>query len=239
MRKFAAPRRLLGASIVSALAFILSGCGGMIQNMSVRDRNAPMGAARATVRLDSTRRTGPGIEAGFEGYHAKGTQTLDTWETLTFPDGTSVTGPQSVHHDARLSQYHVAYNHRFGIWRSLELEPFVGIAHVNLKIKSTPAGGTTVTSIEEGHSAVTWGITPRWRVNDWLAGEVRVSALSGRFSVTGLATEAAVVLNPSRNVALRLGWARRTHEFEDRGVYPSTNITLESYGPLATLQFDF
>ena len=241
MAKTKRPFGLAGGPAIAALVLpaVLVGCS--TQTMSINDSSAPGGAVRATIRGaqgDSSRRLGAGVEFGYEAYRAKGTQQLQAGETLQF-QGTTYTGPQEMRHDAQLSQIYVAYNHRIGIGRYVELEPYVGVLHLQTKVRTFgTTAGVGLVSMNEGQSGVTAGLTPRVRFNERLAVELRYNILHTRLRAFGTAYEAVAVLSPAEHVALRLGWGLRTHIVEDRsGV--SSKLSVHSRGPVATLQFDF
>lgn len=234
--------RRLGAWAALAATTALVGCGN-IQNVPIKDTNAPGGAVRATFRGlkgDPPQRLGAGIEVGFEGYKAKGTQSLKAGEAIVLADAT-FTGPQDLRHEARLQQVYVAYNHRFAFGPHLEFEPYVGVTHVWAKLLTTPPSGNRITSVDERGAGVTAGFTPRWRFNDRVALEVRYNFFDTRLSTGGSAYEAVVVLSPAEHVALRLGWTGRNHTISEN--YPLSGITSEvdvrTRGPMVSLQFDF
>lgn len=236
------PRSLLAAFAALATVALLAGCGN-IQNVPIKDTNAPGAAVRATFRgsqADSPRRLGPGIEVGYEGYQAKGAQSLAAGQAIVLADATFV-GPQDLRHDARLQQVYVAYNHRFAFGSHLEFEPYVGVTHVWAKLLTTLPSGTRITSVDERGAGVTAGFTPRWRFNDVVALEVRYNFFDTRLRTGGSAYEAVVVLSPTDHLALRLGWTGRNHTISEN--YPLSGITSEidvrTRGPMVSLQFDF
>lgn len=224
-----------------AAATLLVGCGS-IQNVPIKDTNAPGGAVRATFRGlsgEPARRLGAGIEVGYEGYRAKGTQSLAAGESIVVRDAT-FTGPQDLRHEASLQQFYVAYNHRFAFGSHLEFEPYVGVTHLWAKVFTTPVSGNRVTAFDERGAGVTAGFTPRWRFNDRVAVEVRYNFFDRRLGTTGSAYEAVLVLTPAEHVALRLGWTGRNHTFKERFVVDfSSEIDVRTRGPMASLQFDF
>ncbi len=222
-------------------ATLLVGCGS-IQNVPIKDTNAPGVAVRATFRGlsgEPARRLGPGIEVGYEGYRAKGTQSLAAGESIVLLDAT-FTGPQDLRHEARLQQFYVGYNHRFAFGPHLEFEPYVGVTQVSAKVLTTPPSGTRVTSFDERGVGVTAGFTPRWRFNDRVAVELRYNFFGTRVRTSGIAYEAMLVLSPAEHVALRLGWTGRNHTIaDDFPVGFTSEIDVRTRGPMASLQFDF
>jgi hypothetical protein len=236
----AAMRRLFMLAGLAA-ATLLVGCGS-IQNVPIKDTNAPGGAVRATFRGlsgEPARRLGAGIEVGYEGYRPKGTQSLAAGESVLLLDAT-FTGPQDLRHEASLRQFYVAYNHRFGFGPHLEFEPYVGVTQVWAKVLTTPASGNRVTAFDERSVGVTAGFTPRWRFNDRVAVELRYNFFGTRLDTTGISYEAMLVLSPAEHVALRLGWTGRNHTISDNfPVGITSEIDVRTRGPMASLQFDF
>ena len=224
-----------------AAATMLLGCGN-IKTVPIKDTNAPGGAVRATfrgLRGEPPQRLGAGIEVGYEGYQAKGTQSLAAGESIVLRDAT-FTGPQDLRHEARLQQLYVAYNHRFGFGPHLEFEPYVGVTQVWAKVLTTQPSGNRVTAMDERGVGVTAGFTPRWRFNDRVAVELRYNFFDTRLRTTGISYEAMLVLSPADHVALRLGWTGRNHTIAERFIVGFTSeIDVRTRGPMASLQFDF
>lgn len=224
-----------------AAAALLTGCGN-IQNVPLKDNDAPGVAVRATfrgLRGEPPQRLGAGIEVGYEGYQAKGTQSLAAGESIVLRDAT-FSGPQDLRHEARLQQFYVAYNHRFAFGPHLELEPYVGVTQVWARVLTTPPSGARVTAVERRGAGVTAGLTPRWRFNDSVAVELRYNFFDRRLSTGGSAYEAMLVLSPTDHVALRIGWTERNHTFSERFVIDFlSEIEVRTRGPMASLQFDF
>lgn len=235
-----ASRRQGQAALVTGLVLlaILAGCGN-VQNVPIRDRDSPVGSVRATFHGKSgTRPSGPGIEVGYEQYTAKDTQTLAAGESVLL-DGGSFVGPNTLRHKAQMQYGYVAYNHRLRFGDHFELEPFAGVARVNLKMRSTPNSGVTVTTLDDRHTGFIGGVTPRWRFNDWVALEARLSYLNASAWASGTSYEAAVVLSPAPQVALRLGYSGRRHDIEPVLAGAVSEVNIRARGPMATLQFDF
>ncbi|MGY4829762.1 hypothetical protein ACVNIS_14420 [Sphaerotilaceae bacterium SBD11-9] len=230
------------ASGLAVLA-VLAGCGS-VQNAYVKDTNAPAYAVRATLRGGhgeaGGQKYGPGIEFGYEGYRAEGTQSLAAGETIWLPGG-MLSGPQMLSHDARVEQFYVAYNHRLRFGRHFEVEPYVGVTRAQLKFDTTPsASGATLKLLDDRGTGVTAGLTPRWRFNDLVATEFRYNYIETSEFVRGSSYELAVVVNPVPQVGLRLGWSDRRHFVKsDATPQVGSEVSIRARGPLATLQFDF
>lgn len=218
----------------------LTACGAL-QSVPVTDNNSASFAVRATLRGKSgerNERSGPGVEIGYESYRARDTQTLAPGEVIVL-EGASIVGPDTLHHEARLRQGYVAYNHLFRFGPNFQLEPFVGATRVHLRITTDTASGATRPMLDDWRTGVIGGVTPRWRFNDWLAIEARLSYFNASAWAHGQSYEAAVVLSPVPNVSLRLGYSERRHDVE--AVVPGwySEVNIRARGPLATLQFDF
>lgn len=229
-----------------APAVMLSACTTLDQDIVMKDRGAPGGAVRATFRGlkgDPPARLGAGLEIGIEGYKAEGSQHLAAGNTLVL-DGTTFTGPQDMRYAMNWSQVHAAYNHRFRIiGRFVEIEPYVGVVGVQAKVQATSAAGVRVNPVDVSRLGLTGGVTPRLRVNDHVALELRYNAMHTGFRLRGVSYEGVVVLRPVDTVALRLGWIGRRHvieKFMEEGLFPrETAFHVHSSGPFASLQFDF
>lgn len=231
-------RRHLSLTLGLALAMTLAGCGS-VQNVPIRDRESPAGSVRATFHGKTDGRpAGPGIEVGYEHYTAKDAQTLAVGESVVL-DNASFVGPQTLQHKAQMQYGYVAYNHRLRFGEHFELEPFVGVARVHFKLRTTPGSGNTVTSLSDRRTGAIGGVTPRWRFNDWLAVEGRLSYLNASAWASGATYEAAVVFSPAPQVALRLGYSDRRHDIEPVLSGAVSEVTVRARGPMATLQFDF
>jgi hypothetical protein len=154
-------------------------------------------------------------------------------------EGGTILGPDTLRHQADMRQGYIAYNHLFRLGSHFELEPFVGATRIHLKIKSTSADGTTRAVLNNWDTGVIGGVTPRWRFNDWVAIEARLSYFNVSAWAHGQSYEAAVVLSPVPNTSLRLGYSERRYDIEDNipGWYSEVNV--RARGPMATLQFDF
>jgi hypothetical protein len=222
-----------------ALLCLLTGCG-TLQSVPIKDNESPAFAVRGTWHAkqgEASRSSGPGIEAGYEGYRARDTQQLAAGQSILL-EGGAIVGPDTLRHEARLRMGYVAYHHRFR-FGSFELEPFGGVTRVHLKVRTDTASGSSIPSFDEVHTGGIGGVTPRWRFTDGLAAEFRFSYFSAGAWAHGESYEAALVLSPAPQVSLRVGYSERKHDVEAfvPGWYSEVNI--RARGPMATLQFDF
>lgn len=224
----------------SATLLGLTACG-TVQNVPIQDHNSPALSVRGTIHArsgTSGRSEGPGVEVGYERYKASDTQSLAAGQSLVL-EGGSISGPETLQHDARMRYGYVAYNHRLRFGDHFELEPFVGAARVHLNMQSVAASSGTVLAFDRLRTGVIGGVTPRWRFNDWVAVEARFSYLQAAPWATGETYEAALVLSPVPQVSLRLGYSERKHDIKPSVIGWWSEVNIRARGPMATLQFDF
>jgi len=224
----------------SAALALLTGCGVLTEQVSVRDDAAPAVAVRASIRpLAWSRSEGsqPGIEVGYERFRAEETRALAAGETLNLGNQI-LTGPQAVAQSVTGQLAHVAYSHRFLFGSSFELEPFGGAARFDLHYQAQSAAVPLRSVLKESRTLAYGGITPRWRFNPWFALEARLAAAeAGRAQARS--AELAMVLSPAPSVSLRLGYAERRQAFEffSSGVW--TQVDVRARGPSATVHLEF
>lgn len=230
----------LGRVLAATTLVALAACGA-VQSVPIRDHDSPAPSVRATIHSrsgPSGRSEGPGVEVGYERYKASDTQTLAAGQSLLL-EGGSISGPETLQHEARMQYGYVAYNHRLRFGEHFELEPFVGAARVHLKVQSVVASGGTVLALDSRRTGVIAGVTPRWRFNDWVAVEARLSYLNASAWAQGETYEAALVLSPAPQVSLRLGYSDRKHDVQPAVLGWYSEVNIRARGPMATLQFDF
>ncbi len=234
-------RRALALAALAASQIGLSGCG-VWQSLSVRDDNAPSAALRVALRPQAWargERAGPGFEAGYERHRADNVRTLAAGESVTV-DNQVITGPDALGQRTTVAVSHVVYTHplRFGSY--FELEPFGGIANVRVRYRAEPGSTPARPELNASRGTVIGGITPRWRFNEWLALEARFAFIPlADADVYGRTLEAAAVLAPAPQVALRVGYAQRRFGAEFDAPTNWTQLDIRSRGPFATLQFEF
>jgi hypothetical protein len=241
-------RRMRGASgrPTAALALVavlaaLSGCG-VWQSLSVRDDEAPSVALRAAVRPQGwarSERPGPGFEIGYERHRAKDVRTLAAGESITL-DTQVVTGPDTMGQNATVQLAHVAYTHPLYFGGYFELEPFGGVAQVKVRYRAEPASSALRPELNTSRTSVIGGITPRLRLNEWVAVEARFCFVPRTDAdVYGRSVEVSAVLTPVRQLALRLGYAQRRYGADFNIDTAWTQLDVRSSGPFAALQFEF
>lgn len=238
-RPVRAGRLPLVASLAGAIG--LSGCG-VWQSLSVRDNEAASAAVRVAVRPQAwarSERPGPGFEFGFERHRAKDTRTLAAGESITV-NNQVINGPDTLGQNATVQVAHVAYTHPLYFGGYFELEPFGGVANVKLRYRAEPGGSPLRPELDTQRTSVIGGITPRLRLNEWVAVEARFSFIPLSDSdVYGRSAELAAVLTPVPQLALRLGYAKRRHGADLNIDSVWTQLDVRSSGPFAVLQFEF
>lgn len=236
----------LGARLLSALALAaplagLSGCSAW-QQLSVRDNESPSTAVRVAVRPQAwarSERPGPGFELGYERHRAKDVRALATGESITVNDQV-INGPDNMGQSATIQLAHVVYTHPFYIGSYFELEPFGGVASLKARYRAEPSGSPLRPELNASHTSVIGGITPRFRLNEWVAFEARFSFVPLIDSdVYGRSTELAAVLTPVPQLALRLGYSQRRYGAEFNTNSAWTQLDVRASGPFAVLQFEF
>lgn len=242
-RPVPAPLRLFAGLATAVSALALGGCG-VYQQVSVRDDNTSSLAVRAAYRpatwARSDGRPGPGFEVGFDRYSASDVRRLLPGDTLVLK-GQTINGPDDVAQSATVRRVHVVYTHPIYFGDIFQLEPFLGLANVQLRYRAVPATSPARPELIARNTGAYGGITPRVRVNEWLSAEARLSLMPNieYSNIYNHAVEVAAVLSPVPSLALRLGYAQR-RTGTDYDTYPNTTqIDLRATGPFATLQFEF
>lgn len=227
---------LASALPVGALLMCVSGCGSL--NVPVNDHESPTVAVRAVARpgaMSGGERAGPGVEFGYERYRAKDTRTLIAGEIFSL-GGDGITGPDTLRQQATVGRGHVAYTHLLRFGPNFELEPFVGVARVNFRFSAEPATSPLRPALNDSRTGVIGGITPRWRLNEWLALELRITATNGS-RMDSFSSDGGLLLSPLPNLSLRLGYSKREQTFyDDRSL---SRVEVDARGPSAQLLLEF
>ena len=234
--------RLLAVLSVAAALAALSGCG-VWQSLSVRDDSSSSVAVRAAVRPQAWARSsehpGPGFEIGYERYRAQEARTLGAGESLSL-SGQTLLGPDVMGQTATVRAAQVVYTHPFYPAEHFELEPFVGVANVKVRFRAEPASTLQRPELNAARTAFVGGITPRGRLNDWLALEARFSFIPLVDSnVYGRSIELAAVITPLPSVVLRVGHSQRRLGIDFDTNTSWTQLDVRARGPFANLQFEF
>lgn len=238
-QSFTGSQRRLAATLTAVM--VLPGCG-VWQSLSVRDDDAASAAVRVAVRPAAwarSERPGPGFELGYERHRAKDKRTLAAGESITV-NNQVINGPDTLGQNATVQVAHLAYTHPFYFGSHFELEPFGGVANVKVRYRAEPAGSALRPELATSRSSVIGGITPRVRLNEWVAFEARFSFIPlSDADVYGRSTELAAVLTPIPQLALRLGYAQRRYGTDFKNNTSWTEFDVRSSGPFAVLQFEF
>jgi hypothetical protein len=236
--------RGLAALVWAAALAGLSGCG-VWQTLSVHDDEAASVSVRAALRPSSWARSdrpgpGPGFELGFERYRARDARSLGAGESLTLGNQT-VLGPDVLAQSVTVQQVQLVYTHPFYIGDHFELEPFGGITQVGVRYRAEPTQSTLRPEQRATRTTVVGGITPRVRLNEWLAVEARFSFIPLIDSdVYGRTIEVAGVLKPVPQLAFRLGYAQRRMGVDFNANNSGwTQLDVRANGPFATVQLEF
>lgn len=231
----------LAAINAIVMAMCTAGCGTW-QNIDIHDNKSPSVAVRATVHPEGwTRgdRPGAGLEAGYERYRAHDVHALPSGELVTI-DKQTVVGPDTIGQEAVSQQIHLAYTHRLYFGSNFELEPFGGVAWFETKVNLTPAASPLRPGIALRQWGAIGGITPRWRFDPSLAIELRITGMGRDFRYSGVIYDAGLVWAPVQNLALRLGYAKRSYGgFIDDNGSGDVQLNVRARGPSVSLLFDF
>ncbi len=237
------PARGLAALVSAAALAGLSGCGAW-QTLSVHDDEAHSVAVRAAFRPPAWARSdrpgpGPGFELGFERYRARDARSLGAGESITLGNQT-VSGPDVLAQTATVQQVQLVYTHPLYFGDHFELEPFGGITQVGVRYRAEPTQSALRPEQKATRTTVVGGLTPRVRLNEWLAVEARFSFVPLLDSdVYGRTIEVAGVLKPAPQLAFRLGYAQRRMGVDFNANSGWTQLDVRANGPFATVQLEF
>lgn len=228
---------VLGATALAGLV----GCQGL-EGARVRDNSSPAVAVRATFRPDALMRgdgSRGGIEVGYDRYRGKDTQTLNAGQNVDLND-LRVDGPDSLNNEVTVQLLHMAYTHRARWGSNFEFEPMLGGGRQGLRFKIDPTNSALRPEISRYMPVFVYGLTPRWRFNDTLALEGRVSGTVGGSNgnlVRTYSFDAGLLVSPAPNVALRIGYSDRRLSAELTDSLSEVDVHVR--GPAAALVFEF
>ena len=203
----------------TALALGLAGCGlAPPVPIELQDNHVPSVAVRASIHpmaWSRGDRPGPGIEVGYERYRAGGTHRLATGEDLVF-EGQTVSGPDDVAQDAHVQRVYLAYAHLFQLGANVEFEPFGGFVWNDTRVRLTPSNSALRPEYQLRKWGAIGGVSPRWRVSQALALELRLTALGRDFRYASTNYDLGGLWNPRPTLGLRLGYAWRSDDYDGR-----------------------
>jgi hypothetical protein len=228
-----------GAALAVAAVGGIAACGTPTQ-LHVQDNGQVIGSVRAVHRFGEGP-GGPGIELEASRARARGSQALAATETATL-DRRSVTGPTTLHHDARVDHAQIVYNHLMFAGRPVEMEWFAGAAWVQTRwdAESTTATDARLASRTRWYGPA-GGVLGRVRLGPLLALEGRYTgaARSGGAADSGSRYEAelALALRPAPGLVLRGGFAESRSWV--RANFDESEQSVRARGPYLNLGLEF
>ena len=237
----AARRRAAAGVVVAALS---AGCSIEPQRLSLRDTNTPDAAVYVSVRPAIWSRAGGparGFEAGYQQYRAEGTQMLATGESLQVGRQT-LAGPDTLLQKAKVAAWHFGFTDRFYFGPAFELDVSAGGMKLDVDYELRPQSGVLGTQPFARSNTTPYGsITPRYRFGPALALEARIAAAGNVDRAGHDRQDAALVLSPMPQVALRLGyaWQRTAIGSWNDPLFDNVELRIRARGPAASLRLEF
>lgn len=228
-------------ALVCAAASLLAGCGAFPDAVHVNDRNSSVASVRVTVRPETWARNAEslrGVQVGYERYRAEGTQELRAGQEVRLnPGDAPLPGPDSLRNEVTVAHAYLGYSHTFLFGRHLEMEPVFGVAHLRFDAKVKPTVSLLQPSTHYSRAVAYGGLTPRWRFNDLMALELRMTWSGRSLDIATRNADLGLVLRPEKHVGLRLGYSWRESGWGTD--YLSSEVSVRARGPSASLLFDF
>ncbi|MBC7996022.1 MAG: hypothetical protein H7Z15_22575 [Rhizobacter sp.] len=229
------------AALAATVGLMLAGCGAFSDTVRVNDHNSPVASVRVTVRPETWARNAEslrGIQVGYERYRAQGTQELLAGQEirLNLAD-TPLPGPDRLRNDVTVAHAYLGYSHTFLFGRHLEMEPVFGLAHLRFDTQVQPTVSLLQPSMHYSKAVAFGGFTPRWRFNDLMALELRLTWSGRSLDIATRNADLGLVLRPEKRVGLRLGYSWRGGGWS--ADYVSSEVSVSARGPSASLLFDF
>lgn len=227
-----------------ALGAALAGCSLSPQRLALRDSDSRDAELMATLRpavWSRGDRPARGFEAGLQRYRAEGTQALETGESIV-AGGTSITGPDELLQKARVTTWHFGYVDRLYFGPAFEFDVGVGGMKTEVAYEFVPRSGVTGAQPFGREVTLPYGtVTPRWRFNPFVALEARLLAAGLTDNAEHRRHDAALVLGPLPQVALRLGysWRRTGISSWNDPLLERVDVRIRARGPAASLRVDF
>lgn len=232
---------LVRLTMAGAVGGLLAGCGVFPDTVRVNDHTASVASVRVTVRPENWARNAEslrGIQVGYERYRAEGTQELRAGQEIRLnPSDTPLPGPDSLRNEVTVAHAYLGYSHTFLFGRHLELEPVFGVAHLRFDAKVQPTVSLLQPSSHYSRAVAYGGLTPRWRFNDLMALELRLTWSGRSLDIATRNADLGLVLRPEKHVGLRLGYSWREGGWGTDIV--SSEVSVSARGPSASLLFDF
>ena len=224
---------LVRSAMVTTLGGLLAGCGAFPDTVHVNDRSASVASVRVTVRPENWARNAEslrGIQVGYERYRAG-------QEVRLNPGDTPLPGPDSLRNEVTVAHAYFGYSHTFLFGRHLEMEPVFGVAHLRFDAKVQPTVSLLQPSTHYSRAVAYGGLTPRWRFNDLMALELRLTWSGRSLDIATRNADLGLVLRPDKHVGLRLGYSWRDGGWSATPI--SSEVSVRARGPSASLLFDF
>lgn len=242
-RRAGLPARILAVAAGAAVLATLAGCG-VSQRLMLRDSAVNDAALLVTVRPAAWgRQQGParGFEAGAQSYRAEGDHALSPNEFLTVGNQT-INGPDTLHQKAKVVAWHFGFTDRFYFGPAFELDMSVGGLKLDVDYELRPQSGVIgAVPFARSHTLPYGAITPRHRFGPLLAIEARLAAAGLTHQANHERLDAAVVLSPSPQFSLRLGyaWQRTGIASWSDTLFDNIDVKIRARGPAASLRLDF
>lgn len=228
-------------ALVCAAAWFLAGCAAFTDTVHVNDHKSAVASVRVTVRPETWARNAEslrGIQVGYERYRAEGTQELRAGQEIRLnPSDTPLPGPDSLRNEVTVAHAYLGYSHTFLFGRHLEMEPVFGVAHLRFDAKVQPTVSLLQPSTHYSRAVAYGGLTPRWRFNDLMALELRLTWGGRSLDIATRNADLGLVLRPEKRVGLRLGYSWRESGWSTDLL--SSEVSVRARGPSASLLFDF
>jgi hypothetical protein len=265
---FVSARLWLAMGAVVA-CLMTSGCAGLRYNanLGVSDHNSAMTTGSVIVRPESwrpdsarrERRFGRGgVELSYQSLRADSKQYIDNHEYISFrqPDPAKpdsylrFDGPQIVSNSTTIDHAHLAYNRliEFGRQRSVSIELGLGASYNRFTVDALSADGQKL-HYTDSNVVFGFGVTPRWRVNQYLTIEAREWLDSNSLYLRAdNVSSLAMVFTPVKHVEISAGYYNQQRglntDHRPEGNYQltdtvSSNIIVNVSGPALGLRFVF
>ena len=206
----------------------------------VKDDNAASIMASVVIEPEALRhrRGQGGIEFGYEQQEGDGTQTIDATHFVNL-GGRNVRGPQTVGTRAEYRHGHLAYTHKFFLGPHFQLEPVLGFGldKTRIAVQPTVPSGASLVTDQDDYWGVYFGVTPRWRFNEYIDAELRVRFNSNFGSDMASTSTPAIVIRPTKYIGLALGYTFFDQELEATNSLSDIEVSLE--GPSVALRLAF
>ncbi len=229
------------AALAATAGLMLAGCGAFPDAVRVNDQDSAVASVRLTVRPEAWARNAEslrGLQVGYERYRAQSTQELLAGQEIRMnPSDTPLPGPDSLRNEVTVAHAYLGYSHTFLFGRHLEMEPVFGVAHLRFDAKVQPTVSLLRPSTHYSKAVAFGGFTPRWRFNDLMALELRLTWSGRSLDIATRNADLGLVLRPEKHVGLRLGYSWREGGWGTD--FLSSEVSVRARGPSASLLFDF